>query len=553
MKAVEDLNLLRPEFVVSVGDLIEGYTEERPVVEAQWTEFLGFVEQMQMRFYFVAGNHDVTNPEMHRIWREHFGKEWYSFNHKGVHFVCLSSEDPQSCIGDEQLEWLRRDLVEHEDARWTLVFLHKPLWVYSERSQNAKEADNTNWPAVSALLRGRPHTVFAGHVHSYVQFDRNMTKYYQLATTGGGSLLRGREYGEFDHIVWVTMETDGPHIANILLDGVLPGDVVTEEKILMLQELLARTRLRVDPIRIQETQLTSGSIRVHVSNDFDEEVTVSATVKGIPVKRPSGQKMDLLLKLKPGESVTQELPFRLPHPKAIGSIAQTTVVASVETMGRTPRAVELTMPLVVDRYFPISRVADMRLDGHANDWPEVERLALPIQPVTLGATQQWSGVDDAGLEFSVVETSAGVMCIGEVRDDHVLLEKDQFVIRLDGRSVEKKSPQTTLGPGVFDITWSLSKEDDRPVKVETFGGPMPTEVPAAVFRITENGYRFEVLLPHSLMHSVDWESLLLTIALVDVDESAEGPVYVLWRGARDILTSNRGIGFFLREKLPPSQ
>src|SRR5262245_66619881 len=49
--------------------------------------------------------------------------------------------------------------------------------------------------------------------------------YLQLATTGGGSKLRGLEYGEFDQIAWVTMKPDGPRIANVLLDGVLPVDL----------------------------------------------------------------------------------------------------------------------------------------------------------------------------------------------------------------------------------------------------------------------------------------------------------------------------------------
>src|SRR5262249_39565293 len=48
-----------------------------------------------------------------------------------------------------------------------------------------------------------------------------------LATTGGGSKLRGPEYGEFDHVVWVTMKKDGPVIANLLLDGILPEDLST--------------------------------------------------------------------------------------------------------------------------------------------------------------------------------------------------------------------------------------------------------------------------------------------------------------------------------------
>ena len=69
MRGVQVLNLMRPEFVVSIGDLIEGYTTDEAVLQKEWEEFLGFVAQLEMRFFFVAGNHDVTNPVMHRIWR----------------------------------------------------------------------------------------------------------------------------------------------------------------------------------------------------------------------------------------------------------------------------------------------------------------------------------------------------------------------------------------------------------------------------------------------------------------------------------------------------
>jgi hypothetical protein len=53
--------------------------------------------------------------------------------------------------------------------------------------------------------------------------------YLQLATTGGDSKLRGLEYGEFDQIAWVTMKPEGPRIANVILDGVLPVDLQLPE------------------------------------------------------------------------------------------------------------------------------------------------------------------------------------------------------------------------------------------------------------------------------------------------------------------------------------
>ena len=120
--------MLRPEFVVSVGDLIEGYTEKRRQLQQEWDEFLGFIDRLDMKFFFVAGNHDLSNTVMHDIWRERFGSEWYSFDYQGVHFICLCSEDPVSEISDKQLEWIEKDLAQSVNARWTLVFLHKPLW-----------------------------------------------------------------------------------------------------------------------------------------------------------------------------------------------------------------------------------------------------------------------------------------------------------------------------------------------------------------------------------------------------------------------------------------
>jgi len=68
-------------------------------------------------------------------------------------------------------------------------------------------------------------TAFAGHIHRYQKYVRNGQNYYQLATTGGDSRMRGVSYGEFDHITWVTVKKNGPVLANILLYGVYPEDM----------------------------------------------------------------------------------------------------------------------------------------------------------------------------------------------------------------------------------------------------------------------------------------------------------------------------------------
>lgn len=223
-QAVARVNLLQPQFVMSVGDLIEGYTTKEEAIKEQWEEFDGYAKRFQMPFFYVAGNHDLANKTLVTKWGERYGKRYYSFTYKGVLFLSMCTENPptSNVIDKEQQEWAAKTLAANKDAKWTFVFLHQPIWT-------VKDQEKCGWAVVEAALAGRKYTVFCGHVHRYQKYERNGAEYYQLATTGGGSKLRGVEYGEFDHVAWITMKKDRPLIANIMLDGILPADLKTPE------------------------------------------------------------------------------------------------------------------------------------------------------------------------------------------------------------------------------------------------------------------------------------------------------------------------------------
>ena len=51
---------------------------------------------------------------------------------------------------------------------------------------------------------------------------------HTILATCGKNALRGPEYGEFDHITWVTMTDDGPMVVNLTLSGIVPDDIVEE-------------------------------------------------------------------------------------------------------------------------------------------------------------------------------------------------------------------------------------------------------------------------------------------------------------------------------------
>jgi len=220
-RALEKINLLQPEFVISVGDLIEGYTEDPGQWALEWEEFEVKIERLQMPFFFCAGNHDISNLKMSDDWKRKFGRSYYHFRYHDVLFLVLNTEEkppPKKLpyyISPKQQEWASGVLAKNKDVRWTIVILHKPAWTYP----NA-DAKICGWASVEDALQGRKYTVFSGHKHRYQRFVRKGMEYYMLATTGGASNLSGMANGKFDHFVWVTMKDNGPVIANLLLDGV---------------------------------------------------------------------------------------------------------------------------------------------------------------------------------------------------------------------------------------------------------------------------------------------------------------------------------------------
>jgi hypothetical protein len=227
-KAVQQVNLLQPEFVMSVGDLIEG-SQKAEANQTQWNEFDQYARQFQMPFFYCVGNHDGDNRTKANVWQERLGRAYYHFTYQNCLFLVLNSNDPAVAAGDQkgglrqgigkdQRAYIEKALKENDRVRWTFVFVHHPVW-------NAKDLQANGWQEVENLLVGRKHNVFCGHVHVFRKYLRNNTSYYQLATTGGGSSMRGVEYGEFDQVAWVTMKPQGPVIAQIGLDGVMKDDL----------------------------------------------------------------------------------------------------------------------------------------------------------------------------------------------------------------------------------------------------------------------------------------------------------------------------------------
>jgi len=266
-EAVSKLNLLMPEFVMSVGDLIEGYLEDTAVLNAQWREFHGLIQPLKMPFFFLPGNHDISNQVMRELWQKQFGRSYYHFTYQDVLFIAMDTNDGEGVsFSEQQLNYVEKAIQENPDVRWTFIFMHHPVWKYEEEKGFSK---------IEAALKDRKYSVLAGHQHRYVHEERHEHNYYVLGTTGGGSSLHGPEFGRFDHVTWVTMTDEAPVMVNLKLDGILPHDISNTKSLKYAQQLLENTEFKSMVLFPEDKVAGSGQVRIYFTNSMDQPLAIS--------------------------------------------------------------------------------------------------------------------------------------------------------------------------------------------------------------------------------------------------------------------------------------
>lgn len=527
--AIRKLNLLQPEFVMSVGDLIEGNTEDQAQLDMEWDEFNGFIDALEVPFFYLPGNHDITNAYMAKDWERRFGRAYYHFVYRDVLFLCLNTEGPPaSQISPQQIEYAERVLAENKDVRWTLVFQHKPLWAY----------DNApGWAEMEALLAGRKHTVFAGHFHNYLKYERNDSKYFVLATTGGGSGLRGPLFGQFDHVVWVTMTDAGPRIANLMLEGIWDEDVRTEKTRGMVDALLWGSAVSLNPIFAKGGKFKKGESALRLINDANVPLKISARFMGqtgLSVEPASFE-----IEIPP--NTTKKFPLQvraakaLPVEKLTPAVLEWTAnyvesdLGNLDFQGKTS--------LMVTQIYELAQSKRHKeVDGSLDDWGNLPFVVKKPAVIT-GKAESWTGADDCSFNFGI-EVDEEYVYIGvEVVDERpIYLKKvpwrqDGIEVRVDGRRDPARSAGRNGGLDMEDFLIIALSPDAGTGEGVTVARERLQELGVkAVCLATPTGHRTEIAIPNAYFverQGKDWQGLRLNIAVDDFDEET-GPLAQLW-------------------------
>ena len=246
--AVNQLNRLDPTFVLSVGDLIEGGTEDTVQLIKEWNSFDDRTKSLNMPFFHLGGNHDLTNPTMRKIWNKRYGNTYYHFVYENVLFLMLDSEDYgdermmevyearseamkivrgevegkfedteyasmiESKVGgmsDKQFQYFKNALDKNPDVKWTFVLMHKPVWM---------REDGLGLGRLEETLKGRNYSVINGHFHSFSYRKRLGQDYTMLGVTGG--FQPENDSMSFDHVTLVRM-AEKPIVTHLKMEGIL--------------------------------------------------------------------------------------------------------------------------------------------------------------------------------------------------------------------------------------------------------------------------------------------------------------------------------------------
>jgi Icc protein len=185
-EAIAKLNALpqRPEFVLHTGDLTQlSKAEEFDTLD----QLLKSVNTD--RIFYVPGEHDVLNDNGEQ-YRGRYGKDtkgdgWYSFDHKGVHFVGLVNvmnlkAGGLGSLGHDQLEWLKHDVKRLKHSTPIVVFAHIPLWtVYPAWGWGTDDSQQ----ALAYLKKFGSVSVLNGHIHQVMQkVEGNVTFHTAMST-----------------------------------------------------------------------------------------------------------------------------------------------------------------------------------------------------------------------------------------------------------------------------------------------------------------------------------------------------------------------------------
>lgn len=202
--AIDKVNQLKPDFVLTGGDQIKDALDQRfGFVDSLYRLYEDMSAGFDMPVYNTIGNHEVfgwhrksedlsEHPEFGKgMYEQYLGKRYYSFDHKGWHFIVLDAMQRSEGghyfgkIDDEQLSWIDEELKKVSKETPLVISSHIPFVTSQTQLQkgalaatpaylaleNSREVLMKFWDYnLKLVLQGHLHYLEDIHVNNQVHF-----------------------------------------------------------------------------------------------------------------------------------------------------------------------------------------------------------------------------------------------------------------------------------------------------------------------------------------------------------------------------------------------
>ncbi len=167
----------RPDFVINVGDTIQGTDDE--TAEAQWKEIRTFLSKFnRFPFYLVPGNHDVWSGRSLKLFEREAGRPLpYSFDYQNAHFVVLDNSR-DALFGDDEMRFLDADLARNRERSPKFIFFHDSFWLLFLK------AGNRAFPVHTLAKQYGAGYVVSGHGHQLIRMVEEGVTYLEVGSSG---------------------------------------------------------------------------------------------------------------------------------------------------------------------------------------------------------------------------------------------------------------------------------------------------------------------------------------------------------------------------------
>ncbi len=458
--AVRDVNLLEPDLVMTVGDLIQGYNKT-PRWMAEMREYKEIMDNLLCPWFPVAGNHDIywrgrrgeqrPEGEHEASYEMHFGPLWYAFEHKNCWFIALYSDEGDPATGNksirdpecqkmspEQFGWLKETLGKAKDADHIFLFLHHPRWLGNNYGDD--------WDKVHKALvdAGNVSAVFAGHIHRSRYDAKDGIEYVTLATVGGYQDGTIPSAGFLHHFDVVTVRKGQIALASLPVGEVQNVREMTGSMQQECLQLVEKAAVIEGGVELQHDGRADGLVTATITNTASRPIDVTVMPQS-PDSRWVCTPDHNHGQIQAGESRSFSFKVRRPAGSLDPSFGTLMVDVQLEYLAPSFRYPMPVKSLVVPMRANLSPPSDGRnkalsCDGQ-DDHVKVPSagLVVPDGPMTL---ECWMKADGFGRRVGLVTKTEGSEYGIFVNNG-----KPMFSIHLDGNYVEPKAENVTLEPG----------------------------------------------------------------------------------------------------------